>query len=73
MREVKKWLKLFGIAASGEGKSVVVENELLLFVMSLLSSLDIKQKQCTQKEQISSNISCFEKQEILKTHIFHKF
>lgn len=74
MREVKKWLKLFGIAASGEGKSVVVENELLLFVMSLLSSLDIKQKQCThKKKQISSNIICFEKQEILKTHIFHKF
>lgn len=61
------------MAASGEGKSVVVENELLLFVMSLLSSLDIKQKQYTQKEQISSDIICFEKQEILKTHIFHKF
>lgn len=27
----------------------------------------------TQKKQISSNIICFEKQEILKTHIFHKF
>lgn len=61
------------MAASGEGKSVVVENELLLFVMSLLSSLDIKQKQYTQKEQMSSDIICFEKQEILKTHIFHKF
>ena len=61
------------MAALGEGESMVVENELLLFVMSLLSSLDIKQKQHTKKEQISSDIICFEKQEILKTHIFHKF